>query len=207
MARTTIQRQSRSRRPTTNAGLGVDAMGGPVIDPTENVLSLVDVQATHAKELRSADERRYTDLRTADQRYQNDIRRAENQRLNDLAKLKANYDKQIADMLSVQVKTTSDLISTQLDKVTTALGAQITTLTATLNDRIAQLERFRYEMGGKTSVSDPATASALVEMANAIKLLRTTDDTHAGKGLGRSEIYAIIIVAIAAAGLFLGLHK
>jgi hypothetical protein len=178
-----------------------------VIDPTKNVLDLVRAES------------KYQDgMREAEAKYQDALREAEIRHGEAMARLKENYDNRIADMLSVQVKTTSDLISTQLDKVTTALGAQITTLTAatqaqfqaltqTLNDRIAQLERFRYEMGGRTSVSDPATANALIEMANAIRLLRTTDDKTEGRGLGRSEIYAIIIVVIAAGGLFLGLHK
>jgi hypothetical protein len=184
--------QATPAEPTPQAGAGV----GNVVDPTQNVRELVLAES------------KYQDgMREAEAKFQNGMRDAENHRLDDLAKLKARYDKQISDMLSVQVKTTSDLISTQLDKVTTALSAQITTLTATMNDRIAQLERFRYEMGGRTSVSDPATAQALIEMAGAIKLLRTTDDKSEGRGLGRSEIYAIIIVAIAAAGLFLGFHK
>ena len=180
---------------------------GAVVDPTKNVLDLVRAES------------KFQDgMREAEAKYQNGMREAETRRLVELANLKASYDKQISDMLSVQVKTTSDLISTQLDKVTTALGAQITTLTAatqaqfqaftsTLNDRIAQLERFRYEMGGRTSVSDPATASALIDMANAIRMLRTTDDKHEGRGLGRAEIYAILVVAIAVAGLFLSFHK
>lgn len=193
--------QTTPPEPTPQSGVG------NVVDPTKNVLDLVRAES------------KFQDgMREAEAKYQNALREAEIRHTEAIAKLKENYDNRISDMLSVQVKTTSDLISTQLDKVTTALGAQITTLTAatqaqfqaftsTLNDRIAQLERFRYEMGGRTSVSDPATSNALVEMANAIRMLRTTDDKTEGRGLGRSEIYAVIIIIIAAAGFFLGFHK
>jgi hypothetical protein len=202
-------RQIRRAGMAGGHGLGVDASGGPVIDPTENVLALVDAEKEHASDLRHAELNRLSQLRGADNKYQDAMRLAEVRRQDDLAAQKERSDKQIADILSIQVRTTSDLISTQLDKVTTALSSQIAALTATmgnqvttlatnLGERLSELERFRYEMGGKTSVSDPATAEALREMSTAIHLLSGTDAKIEGRGLARGEIIAWVVGSSAA---------
>jgi len=109
------------------------------------VLALVDAETKFQNGMREASER--LTLRLAD---------AESRRIDDLAALRLQYDTQVSENLRIQVKTTSELISTQLDKVTNSLGAQITALTATfssqiatgitaLGDRIADLEKFRWE--------------------------------------------------------------
>lgn len=161
--------------------MGIDTFGGPVIDPTENVLSLVDVEKGHAKELRQADLDYDKDMRAAEARYQDGMRLAEKEKQQALAELKQGYDKQISDILTVQVKTTSELISTQLDKVTTSLSNQIQAaavqqsgLITTLSERIGRLEQNQWQTAGKTSVSDPATADALSRMAAGIASLSTT---------------------------------
>jgi uncharacterized membrane protein YgaE (UPF0421/DUF939 family) len=199
-------------------GLGVDYLGGPVIDPTVNVNALVETLEKHNREIRDLERNHSRDLRDADRRYNSLESNSEARRLNDLAALKSSYDKQISDMLSVQVKTTSDLISTQLDKVTTALSAQITTLTnatqaqfatltTTLGDRIAQVERFRYEWGGRTAVSDPATSDALKNLADAVSRLRSGEASTSGRDTGRSEMIAWFAAAVmlmaAVAALFI----
>ena len=110
---------------------------GAIIDPTENVLSLVEAESRYQNAMRLAEARRQDDLRQADSR-----------RLDDLAALRVQYDTKMAEILTVQVKTTSDLISAQLDKTTTNLGVQINTNVTALLDRIGQLEHFRWEVGG-----------------------------------------------------------
>ena len=111
-----------------------------VIDPTENVLALVDAETRYLR-----------DMLVAETRRQDDLRHAETRRINDLEVQRVRYETQMGDVLTVQVKTTSDLISAQLDKTTTSLGNLITTAVNSLNDRIALLERFRYEVGGMTT--------------------------------------------------------
>lgn len=183
-------RQARRAPRRSGHGIGIDASGGPVIDPTENVLALVDVEKEHQKELRAADTK-----------YQDNMRSVAEGHRQEIAALKQYYEKQIGDILTVQVKTTSELISTQLDKVTDSLSNQITALTkatseqiaaltATLSERIGQLERFRWEVGGKTSVSDPATADAITKMAAAVQGLTMAKDKNEGHGVGQREVIA-----------------
>jgi hypothetical protein len=190
-----------TEQPPSATGIGVDYQGAPVIDPTKNVLDLVD-----------AESRFNAAARAADNRFHDAMRDAETRRVNDLEAQKVRYETQAAAVLTVQVKTTSELISTQLDKVTTALGAQITTLSTSfgaqisalstsLLDRIGELERFRWEVGGKTSVQDPALASALAAMADAIKSLQSQDQMGRGRSIGRGEILAYIVAASTIVGV------
>lgn len=193
------QRQIRRTASGGSGGPAVDRVGAPVIDPTENVLALVDVQKEHAEQLRIADQKYSDDMRRADARFDTEMRRADNQRLSELAALKQNYDKQISDILTVQVKTTSELISTQLEKVTTSLsnqinaqGSQQTSLMTTLSERIGRLEQSQWQSVGRTSVSDPATADAISRMEVALRSLGSSRDTGAGKSAGGTALWGLI---------------
>jgi hypothetical protein len=179
-------------------GIGVDAMGGQVIDPTANVRQLVVAEAKYQDGMRAAETRR-----------QDDLRAAETRRMNDLEAQKVRYEGKADEVLAVQVKTTSELISTQLDKVTTALGTQITSLAASfgtqisalstsLLDRIGALEQFRWEVGGKTSVQDPALAAAMTAMAAAIASLQTSVQQGAGREVQRGETRQSVGLAMTA---------
>jgi hypothetical protein len=101
----------------------------PVIDPTKNVLDLVRVEKKHARDLRAADKELKAVLRTADIR-----------RVDDLAAMRDRYEERISKLLSDQMAISSNLLSAQVAKVTADIDA-----------RIGPLERFRYEMGGRTT--------------------------------------------------------
>jgi len=59
-----------------NSGLAVDAHGGPVIDPTENVIALTEAANKRQDDLREAAQRREDDLRTAMAKRDDDLRDA-----------------------------------------------------------------------------------------------------------------------------------
>src|SRR5688572_3073772 len=122
--------------PNSNTGVG------KVIDPTKNVLDLVE-----------AESKRQDGLRQAESKYQNDMREAETRRLNELAAQKQTFDLELAKVLRANQDAASTLLATQLKEVKNDLS-----------DRTAKLEQFRWETGGKTSVSDPAITEALKEM-------------------------------------------
>jgi hypothetical protein len=182
-------------------GIGIDAQGHDAIDPTKNVRDLVLAES------------KYQDaMRVAEARLQDALREAECRRLNDLAYLRQLYDARIAEDLRVGVKTTSEQLAFQLTKETGSLsnliGAlrteftgqlgtltnsfanQITAMTNALTPRLADLERFRWESGGRTSVSDPATSEALTKMAIAINGLSVTKERTEGATTGAKEIRA-----------------
>lgn len=220
-----------SKSPT---GIGVDQFGSPVIDPTANVIALVEVETRHAKEIRELENKRQDELRIAEGRRQDELRKAEQVHQEKIAALKLGADKQMSDVLTVQVKTTSELISKQLEKETKSLsdqiGAQATqqqALLSTLSDRIGRLEQVSWTAGGKTSVSDPATAESLMRMSNSIsslstmtsdamtKIASTTSEaiaklsmknaTYSGEARGKQEssatMYAVIMALVAVAAV------
>jgi len=171
-------KQTYANRP----GIGIDSLGGQVIDPTKNVEDLVKALEVTNEKLRIADARRLEDVRVADGKRIDDLREADRIRLNELATQKREYDKQIFDIQTVQVKTTSDLISAQLSKETASLANQINAATvqnqgliSTLSERIGKLEQERWTITGKSSVADPALASALADMAASIQGLTKSE--------------------------------
>jgi len=107
-----------------------------------------------AKEVQEVRDRLQTMRLEAESRIQNWMRDSEMKRISELATLRQAYDSRIADMLRTSVESTSSLVSTQLVQIQN-----------TFNDRVAKLEQFRWESGGKTSVSDPAIADALARLA------------------------------------------
>jgi len=189
------------------AGAGVDIYGGPVVDPTKNVLDLVRAESKYQDAMRDAG----NDLAEK-------LRLAEKERINDLAALRHSYDTRIAENLRVEVKTTSEQLAAQLVKetgslsqqigaLTTSFTNQITTLTASftnqigaltnaLTPRIADLERFRWEQGGKTSVTDPAVSLAISELSKAIIELKSAGSQTTGRTTGHSEVFAWIVAGV-----------
>jgi|SRR5580704_3613856 hypothetical protein len=162
-----------SSRP--GVGIPIDSRGGPTVDPTKNVLDLVRAESKYQDSMRQA-LKEYEDgmreasekyqtlmvsssavLREAELRLQNWMRDSESKRVDQLASLRQVYETRIAEMLAVSVKSTSDLVSTQLVQIQ-----------ATFNDRVSKLEQFRWESGGKSSVSDPAIADALARLTSGL---------------------------------------
>jgi len=188
-------RARQTRRPTAagyskddghvgRPGVGVDAGGAPAVDPTENVLALVDAQARFQRE-KDADAEKYLASEIHHVKsYFDMVIQAERRRVDDLAALKKDYDKQISETQTGQMKTTSDLVSTQLDKVTTSLSDTINKTSdnigatlATMNERLAKVEQFRYEMGGRAAVSDPA----MTQIANDLSQLKLASGRNEGR--------------------------
>src|SRR5688572_13487542 len=100
---------------------------GKVIDPTKNVLDLVNAERAHRDVLREADNR-----------YQDAMREAETRRINELAAQKQTFDLELAKVLRANQDAASTLLATQLKEVKNDLS-----------DRTAELEQFRWESGGK----------------------------------------------------------
>jgi hypothetical protein len=100
-----------------------------VIDPTKNVLDLVEAAI-----------RRQDDLRERSDRRQDELREAETRRINELAAQKQTFDLELAKVLRANQDAASTLLATQLKEVKNDLS-----------DRTAKLEQFRWETGGKSS--------------------------------------------------------
>jgi hypothetical protein len=150
-----------------------------------------------------AEHERLEIIKTLEVKRLQDLGGAETRRVDDLEAQRVRYEARIAEDLRVNVKTTSDQLAGQLIKETGALSNQIATLTtsvanqfvtlttsltnqmsaqsAGINTRLADLERFRWETGGKSAVADPALSMALTEMARSISTLKEGSMRSSGR--------------------------
>lgn len=177
------------------AGVGVDAHGGAVIDPTKNVLDLVRAQDASQTDMRNGLKEltlsKIDGLKDALKlladgiiQYQNGQREAETRRIDQLAETRQEFQNTIRDMLAESVRTTSTLVSTQLVQIQ-----------ATFDTRVSKLEAGAFTQAGKSSVSDPATADALTTMARAVQTLTTSGDKKEGQGIGQRELISYVLAA------------
>jgi F0F1-type ATP synthase membrane subunit b/b' len=185
-------------------GLGVDAQGNPVIDPTANVLILVDAAVKRLDDLRAAENRRIEELLAL-----------ETLRTKEVAQLHASYTEKLAlaeskridairsvDVAAVAIA--SDKAAQQATVLARAvetsaenLRTNLTTLSNELIKRISTLEQSSYTGAGKSAVSDPM----LVTLVDEMRSLRTSRDTGTGKSEGSSAVWGIIAAVI---GLVVG---
>lgn len=192
-------------------GIGVDAKGGAVIDPTANV-----------KELVEAANRRQDDLRIANDKYLD----AEVRHVREQAELRAQYDKLLREIDTVRqekvrevdvlggrteaersqlaIETTRKLVET----TASTLASQLDSKFSDVIKRIGALELAMSEGRGKQTLSDPMTERMLDE----IKSLRSDVTSSAGKGEGMDKMLAWIMSLVSAlggagVGVYLGKKK
>jgi hypothetical protein len=193
-----------SKRYTQRPGIGVDAAGGQVVDPTKNVADLVKAGEARHVELRNADQRfldaqlkslekeqdfaraaNYkltTFAREAGEKLEAALRHAETDRINELAGTRKEYENTIRDMLAKSVETTSMLVSNQLLQIQ-----------ATFNERVSKLEAFQFTQAGRSSVADPALSAALAEMATSIQGLTRSSTKTDTRREGLSSIGSMVV--------------
>jgi light-regulated signal transduction histidine kinase (bacteriophytochrome) len=209
--------------PHNGVGVGVDAEGGPVVDPTANVIALNE-----------AANKRQDDLREAANKYLE----AENRHVAAMAELRAEHVEQTAmlraehalqlssaeskridsirqvDVLAVNTRAQEALTAIQalaagtardaevlrslVTNTATTIAAQTANIVATITERLAALEKSSYEGKGRQGLSDPMMADVLTEM----KSLRESRDTGSGRIAGVGASWGVLVGAV---GLILSL--
>lgn len=101
----------------------------PPIDPTKNVLDLVNAESK---------------FQNSSREYEAKIREVEMRRIKELSEQKEKYDAELAKILRANQDDASKILSTQLKEIKTDLS-----------DRMSKQERFQYETAGRsTGASD-----------------------------------------------------
>jgi len=176
---------------TTQPGLGVDAAGNPVIDPTKNVLDLVDASVKRLDDMLTASISRLDDLRTLTLQ---DVRRE--------MQMRADYDEKLRVAESERINAIR-LVDTQ--QVQRAAEVQATQALALANQVAVSAETVRTQVAATLVQSDGKLAEALDPIRKDIADLRRVQYETAG---GRTQVIdhrqgqGVMIAALSVAGLF-----
>lgn len=215
---------SPARRKPANprpSGLGVDASGAPVIDPTANVISLVESQVLRADDLRDMTSLWAERLRVSDSKRLDDLRAAESRRVDEQMHMRSNFedrlaskessrvdafrdaDRQDADRRSSEAQAAIVALATSTNALKDALQKQTADIavavevrqqaySSEVNKRLASLESSQSEGRGSSKVTDPQTE----KMAAAIETLALSQRSAASKTEGSDKTWAAVVTII-----------
>jgi len=167
---------------THPTGIGVDATGGPVIDPTANVISLTEAAV-----------KRLDDLRDAESRRVNELREAESRRIDEQAALRAEY----ADKLAVaEAKRIDAIRAVDVNAVAVASQRQSDQATVLANQVVQSAEALRSLVATTAAAQQQASQQITGALSDRISQLEKSSYEGAGKGTGAKNLWAILAVAI-----------
>jgi hypothetical protein len=158
-------------------GPGVDIRGRAVVDPTKNVLDLVEAAITRIDDLRAAENKRQDDLREAGERHAREISKltaiyeekladAETDRIDairavDVAAVQRAAEVQAAQAqaLATQVTVSAEALRNQVAAAATASATALASALDPIQKTIVTLQQFVYEATGqKTQVVETRAA-------------------------------------------------
>jgi hypothetical protein len=208
------------------AGMATDRFGGPVVDPTANVIALVEANKVSSDMLRQADIKfndevhkhikeignlramhaetlRVSDLDRLDKTRQVDVLAgtASASALATAVQTLANTSDRNAETLRNLVNATAATMAKQTADQAQVLSAQTAALVTDINARIAELQKSQYQGSGKASVADPI----MVELVAEVKKLSSGQSVSTGTSKGISLVGALIIGAVAVISGLVGL--
>lgn len=203
----------------SRTGIGVDAMGGPVIDPTKNVLDLTNAANKRQDDLREMHNRfleaefgrleetvkrveQVSDLRAEHAREVNQIHQRHDREIHKMEQDKLAAFRASDEMARITEANRSlaaiQVVERTLNSTATALASQNAENNVEVNRRLAALEKSSYEGAGKQAVADPA----LAEIISEFKALRLSVVGQQSQGSGQSEgvdkTIKYIVIALAA---------
>lgn len=208
-------------------GLGVDAYGGQVVDPTANVIALVRAESKRLDDLVAASTRRQDDLRTMESKHQTEkddlrshfyesLRAAETARIDAIRAVDVGAVAAAANVSATQATTLANTVASSAEalrnQVASAAQAQSVALAAALDPiqkDIADLRRAQYEAQGQKT-ADPADAKmdillerlGRIENVSAGRLEQKTESRQ--QVSATSAVVGIVVALLAAATLYFG---
>jgi hypothetical protein len=200
----------------SGTGLGVDRQGNPVIDPTENVLQLVEsaikrlddiayLRAEYTEKLIAAEAKRIDTAASLRAEYTEKLSAAESRRIDAIRSvdvgavaIASERAAQQATVLATQVAASAETLRALVATTATTVASQLASVSGSLTERIAVLEQSSYVGLGKQAVSDPMLSELVAEM----KKLREARDMGTGRSVGSAAMWGYLVAAI---GVLFGL--
>jgi len=157
-------------------GPGVDAQGRVVLDPTANVLGLVEAAVQRLDDLRKAEAHHVREIVKIRAEYDEKLRDAESQRIDAIRAVDVGAVQRAAEVAATQAEALRNQVAVTQSAAQTALTAALDPI----QKDIADLRRAQYEAQGKT--------------AQVVERRASTGAVFAAIGLGVSLLIALVIV-------------
>jgi hypothetical protein len=192
------------QRRGSSPGLAVDSRGGPVIDPTENVKSLMAASLEALAQLRASDKELH-EIKATHLKEMADLRasHARELRANDTERYGAirQVDITNANAASATTQTAIQALAKSTEDTRKTLADAMANREARVDERLGSLERTVSLGEGKQRVADPLLAELVSEMKTVNKGLAAGGGVS--KGIGTAWIVAL--GGIAALGTLVGI--
>lgn len=215
----------RSRARNIAPGIPVDAGGGPTVDPTKNVLdlvqaavrriddlmeargSLIDAKIQRLDDLQSGEARHIHEMASMRTNYEAELREKETERLDairavDVAAVQRSAEVQEirATTLAGQVAAAAEANRTSVAAAAAAFEAKLATTLAPLNEAVSDLRRMQFQLQGQTAEKADArsitTESRGVSQWTVMAGIGCLGVTIAGIGLLITLIGAAVTIAL-----------
>ena len=212
-------KRDKQRQRSPGFGLGVDASGGPVVDPTANVIALNDASAIRQDDLREMFEK-YVDMRfqynekiaELHSSHQREMNEKEASRLDSIRHIDIQNAAATATQALTAIQTlatttaaNAENIRAQVTSTATTIATQHAAMASRMEDRIAALERASYEGAGKERVADPIMADFMMEMKVNVASLVKTQAASQGSKSGINATWVWLLAAVTAIGTIAGI--
>lgn len=196
-------------------GLSVDASGAPAVDPTANVIALIEAANKRQDDLRElydrlckAEIRRIDDIAFLRAEHAKDLARLESDRLNAIRQVDvlavntaAERAAQAISAVAVTTASNAENLRNALNTTATTIANQTSATFTAITERLAALEKSSYEGKGKQSFSDPVMAELVAEM----KTLRESRAQGSGKSEGISASWGVLLGVFGLIGAVIGI--
>jgi len=133
-------------------GPGVDASGTPVVDPTQNVLDLVQAAIQRQDDLREADGEKLQaesihlrELMALRSEYEDRLRKAETARIDAIRAVDVGAVQRATEVAAVQAETLRSQVATSAEALRVAWAASL----EPIQKDIADLRKTQYEQAGQ----------------------------------------------------------
>lgn len=210
---------AKKRRPS---GVAVDSSGGPVVDPTQNVIDLNEASVKRLDDLRAmeskstrrmvlSESRHLKEVADIRSRHYRELRTSEAGRIDailiniaETAQLTAAAAETRATTLATQVTSSADALRSQVAAAAQASNDTLDRRFGPIQASIEEIRKFQFEtQGGKAGVIETRAADAdLRPMADAIAKLAEIQAVALGKQQQVVETRAVSMQTIATIALF-----
>lgn len=147
-------------------GPGVDASGRPVVDPTQNVLDLVQAAIKRQDDLREMDARHVREIISIRADYDQKLREAESDRIDAIRAVDVGAVQRATEVASVVAETLRTQVATTASAAASGLSAALQPI---IKD-IADLRQAQYEARGVKAQSVESTTRQQFTAGNLVAI-------------------------------------